>query len=150
MSEPLVPRPIQPPAGWYAAEQPGYERWWDGLQWTASLRPIVQQGVVAPHHSAYAPAHYAPTTDQRYNTAEQVIAWILAIVTFGYMLPWAVAASRGKSNSVAIALVNFFAGWTVIGWIVALVMACGAHQQRANVSMVQMVNAPHYPSQGPR
>lgn len=44
------------------------------------------------------------------------------------MLPWAVAATRGKSNATAVALINLLLGWTLIGWIVALVMACGAHQ----------------------
>jgi hypothetical protein len=42
------------------------------------------------------------------------------------MLPWAVAATRRKSNSAAIGLLNFFAGWTAAGWLVALVMACMA------------------------
>lgn len=70
-----------------------------------------------------------PTTDIKVgNGAEVLVAWILAVITAGYMLPWAVAASRGKSNSTAIGLVNFFAGWTVLGWIAALIMACGAHQ----------------------
>jgi len=44
------------------------------------------------------------------------------------MLPWAIAASRGKSNSLGVALVDLFAGWTLIGWIAALIMACGPHQ----------------------
>ena len=59
------------------------------------------------------------------------MAWVVAIVTLGYMLPWAVAATRGKSNSGAIALVNLLVGWSLIGWIVALVMACGSHQVAA-------------------
>jgi hypothetical protein len=71
----------------------------------------------------------APQTDRKFgNTGETVCAWVLAVLTLGYLFPWAVAASRGKSNSAAIALVNLFAGWSVIGWVVALVMACGAHQ----------------------
>ena len=41
----------------------------------------------------------------------------------------AIAESRGKSNSLAIGLVNFLLGWTLIGWIVALVMACTSHQR---------------------
>lgn len=69
-------------------------------------------------------------TDQRTNTAEVVIAWILTILTALYFLPWAIAATRGKSNSGAIGLLNFLLGWTIIGWIIALVMACGAHQNR--------------------
>lgn len=82
------------------------------------------------------------STDQRTNGVEIAIAWIFTILSLGYLLPWAIAATRGKSNSVAIALVNLFAGWTLVGWIVALVMACGAHRQQLNV--VQVVNVPHY------
>ena len=63
--------------------------------------------------------------------AEVAVAWVFAIVTFGYMLPWAVAATRGKSNSGAIALLNFLLGWTFIGWVAALVLACTAHQVAA-------------------
>lgn len=36
--------PPQPPAGWYPADQPGLERWWDGRHWTEHLRPAVQPG----------------------------------------------------------------------------------------------------------
>ena len=44
------------------------------------------------------------------------------------MLPWAIAVSRGKSNISGVGQVNLLTGWTFIGWIVALVMACGSHQ----------------------
>ncbi|MEO6472618.1 MAG: superinfection immunity protein [Aeromicrobium sp.] len=66
--------------------------------------------------------------DSKTSGAELAISWILTVLTVGYFLPWAVAASRGKSNSGAIAVLNFLLGWTVIGWIIALVMACGSHQ----------------------
>jgi hypothetical protein len=55
------------------------------------------------------------------------IAWVCAFCTLGYMLPWAVAATRGGSNQLGVGLVNCFLGWSLIGWIVALVMACQAH-----------------------
>jgi hypothetical protein len=93
-------------------------------------------------------------TDQRTgNTAEVVAAWIIAALTLGYMLPWAIAATRGKSNSGAIALVDLFAGWTLVGWIAALVMACGAHQpvmaaQSVNVVVAQQFGPPA-PGWGP-
>ena len=61
----------------------------------------------------------------------QGVAGALAIVTLGYMLPWAIAATRGKSNAGAIGWINLLLGWTGIGWIVALVMACTAHQSSA-------------------
>lgn len=140
-----------PPAGWYPdSEARGYERWWDGRMWTDARRPMQQQ--VAPvYQQPSQPAYQQPSsviagggsgTDQRTSGVEITFAWVLTVLTLGYLLPWAIAASRGKSNSLAVALVNLFAGWTIIGWIAALVMACGAHHQR--LAVVQMVNVPHY------
>lgn len=67
-------------------------------------------------------------TDKRDKGVQTVIAWILTILTAGYMLPWAIAATRGKSNSGAIGWINLLVGWTLVGWIIALVMACSSHQ----------------------
>lgn len=58
------------------------------------------------------------------NGVHVAVAWVFALFTLGYFLPWAIAATRAKSNSLAIGLLNFFVGWTVIGWIAAFVMAC--------------------------
>ncbi|MBP1222850.1 superinfection immunity protein [Flavobacterium sp. 1355] len=41
-----------------------------------------------------------------------------------YFLPTLIAVSRKKTNRTAITLLNFFLGWTFIGWIAALVWAC--------------------------
>ena len=41
-----------------------------------------------------------------------------------YFLPTIVAASRHHSSVIGILLLNFFLGWSVIGWIIALVWAC--------------------------
>jgi hypothetical protein len=59
---------------------------------------------------------------------QAVVAWVVAILTVGYMLPWAIAATRGKTNSGAIFWLNLLLGWTVVGWIIALVMSASAHQ----------------------
>lgn len=40
-----------------------------------------------------------------------------------YFLPTIIAFARSKHDSVAILVLNFFLGWTAIGWIVALVWA---------------------------
>ena len=53
-----------------------------------------------------------------------------------YMLPTIEATQRKKSNITSIALVNVFLGWSLIGWIVALVWACsegGGVQSSARV-----------------
>jgi hypothetical protein len=40
-----------------------------------------------------------------------------------YFLPTIIAAIKSKRDIVAILLLNLFLGWSVIGWIVALVWA---------------------------
>jgi hypothetical protein len=67
-------------------------------------------------------------TDKKARPLSATISIVVAVLTLGYMLPWMVAALRGKSNAWPIFFVNLFLGWTAVGWIVALVMACTAHQ----------------------
>jgi hypothetical protein len=71
------------------------------------------------------------TDQQPSNGAIIAVAWLLAIFTLGYMLPWAIAATRGKANHGGVAAINVLLGWTFVGWVVALVMACTAHQVAA-------------------
>jgi hypothetical protein len=40
-----------------------------------------------------------------------------------YFLPTIVALVRHKRNVVSVLLLNLFLGWTLIGWIIALVWA---------------------------
>jgi hypothetical protein len=40
-----------------------------------------------------------------------------------YFLPSIIALGRNKRDITAIVLLNFFLGWTMIGWIVALIWA---------------------------
>lgn len=49
--------------------------------------------------------------------------WLpFGIVSLGlYFLPTIIAVARGKKSILGIVLLNVFAGWTFIGWIVALV-----------------------------
>lgn len=48
---------------------------------------------------------------------------IFAIVLACYLLPTITAAIRSHHNGMAIFLLNFFLGWSFIGWVVALVWA---------------------------
>jgi hypothetical protein len=45
-----------------------------------------------------------------------------------YFLPTLVAASRRHPSVLGIFLLNFFLGWSVIGWIIALVWALSRPQ----------------------
>ena len=44
-----------------------------------------------------------------------------------YWLPTLVALVRQTPSALGIAALNFFLGWTVIGWILALVWALAAN-----------------------
>lgn len=48
---------------------------------------------------------------------------VLILVMFGYFLPTAIAASRGRDGVGLIALLNALLGWTILGWFVLLVVA---------------------------
>lgn len=65
-----------------------------------------------------------PSASYATNPVIIIVAWIAAVLTVGYMLPCAIAATRSMPNHGAICVLNVLLGWTIIGWIVALVMAC--------------------------
>ena len=77
------------------------------------------------------------------STTHIVIAWIVAVLTAGYMLPWAIAATRNKSNTLAIALVNVLLGWTLVGWIVALVMSASSEPRPVVYLNTAVLPAPY-------
>lgn len=64
-------------------------------------------------------------------TVTKVVSVIVAILTAGYMAPWAVAAVRDVPHW-SVFWVNLLLGWTIIGWVIALVMAL--RQQRLVIS----------------
>lgn len=110
--------------------------------------PAQQQPGFAPAPATYG---YATTTVTRpaVGGVHITIAWLFAIVSFGYFLPWAVAATRQKSNTLAIGLLNFFVGWTVIGWIAALVMACASEAVHVSNVSLAVVQSPQPLPQSP-
>ncbi|GEK71575.1 MULTISPECIES: superinfection immunity protein [Halomonas] len=59
-----------------------------------------------------------------------VLAFSVAI----YFLPLIIAALRDMPNAVAISVLNLVAGWTFVGWIVALVWACTEQPSRKSRS----------------
>jgi hypothetical protein len=76
-----------------------------------------------------------------------------------YFLPSIIAMSRKKTNLMGIFLVNFFLGWSVIGWIVALIWAVSTErvdqvayssQQQAWAPQAQPQPPTHPPQARPR
>jgi hypothetical protein len=48
-----------------------------------------------------------------------------------YFLPTFVARGRGNPNKTAVFVLNLFLGWSLIGWIIALVWACTGEARKA-------------------
>ena len=64
----------------------------------------------------------------------RTILGIICLCTL-YLIPTAIALFRGRTNTFAIFLMNFFLGWALIGWILALIWAVshdGSRDQREN------------------
>ncbi len=49
-----------------------------------------------------------------------IIIMVIVGIVF-YFIPSLIALLRGKKNLLAIIALNFFLGWSLIGWVVALV-----------------------------
>lgn len=68
---------------------------------------------------------------------------IAALCLIPYFLPTIIAMMRSHPGSGGIFVVNFFLGWTLLGWIVCLVWALSGNNQPYNT----YDNYPPYPSQ---
>lgn len=51
---------------------------------------------------------------------------IFLALLIGYFFPFIIATIRRQPNNTAIFLVNLFFGWTLLGWVVALIWAVKA------------------------
>lgn len=52
--------------------------------------------------------------------------FLFLIIAAMYFVPTIVAVTRHHHQTGAIVVINLLLGWTFIGWVVALAMACGA------------------------
>ncbi|MGH3869564.1 MAG: superinfection immunity protein [Pseudonocardiaceae bacterium] len=51
------------------------------------------------------------------------ISYVVVMMFFLYFLPTVIGAIRKVPNAVSVFVINFFLGWTFIGWVAALAMA---------------------------
>lgn len=54
----------------------------------------------------------------------ELFIWLLILAV--YFFPGVVASMRGHHNAGAIFVLNLLLGWTLLGWVAALVWACTA------------------------
>lgn len=57
------------------------------------------------------------------------ITIVILVIGF-YWVPTILAVCNKKSNAGAIGALNFFLGWTLIGWVVALVWSMTVEPRR--------------------
>lgn len=62
-----------------------------------------------------------------------------------YFIPTIIAFKRDKANKIAILALNFFLGWSLIGWVVSLVWAL-SNEQAASPQQVIVYNTAPPPS----
>jgi hypothetical protein len=55
---------------------------------------------------------------------------LLIVIGFFYFLPALVASHRKNPNATAIFVLNLFLGWSVIGWVIALVWAFSGENRK--------------------
>lgn len=65
--------------------------------------------------------------------------WILLIILL-YFIPTFNAYSNKKRNAGSVFVINFFLGWSIIGWVVALSMSMG---KDAEPTVVVKDHRPH-------
>jgi Superinfection immunity protein len=56
------------------------------------------------------------------------ISVLITLLSLFYFLPFAIAFNKKRANSGAIFALNLFLGWSLIGWVVALVWALKEEQ----------------------
>lgn len=70
-------------------------------------------------------------TDPVASFAALGLLMVFGAIAFAvYFLPSWIAHSRNKANIGAIFALNFLAGWTFIGWVVALVWALTVEEKQ--------------------
>ena len=65
---------------------------------------------------------------ERQRTTNHTVGGIvIGLILLGlavYFMPTIVAMLAGHQNTLAIFILNLFLGWTLVGWVIALVWAC--------------------------
>ncbi len=65
----------------------------------------------------------------------------ILLLVVAYFLPTVVAANRRHARQGAVLLLNALAGWTVVGWVAALIWAlagaCGPREATAGLGVLR-------------
>ena len=62
--------------------------------------------------------------NSKYDEDAYVAILTVWIAIYIYLFPWLVSWCRRHNNSLSIFVMNFFLGWTLVGWVAALIWGC--------------------------
>ena len=65
---------------------------------------------------------------------EFVIFLLIIFPLAVYLIPTIIALIRRQSNMVAIILIDILAGWTLVGWIIALVLSVTTPREKSTAT----------------
>jgi Superinfection immunity protein len=77
---------------------------------------------LAPTKGPIMTAAAAATASDSGSVVLGLFVWALIIAA--YWIPTVIAFARHVPNEGSVAVINGFLGWTFIGWVVAMAMAC--------------------------
>ena len=63
------------------------------------------------------------TLNQHFPVIAEWLTVLMPVFLIGYLIPFFVAIGRRHRFSIAIGLINLFLGWTLLGWLAAMVWA---------------------------
>lgn len=62
---------------------------------------------------------------------------VLVFCIFLYFIPALVASNNNHSQTNAIFALNLFLGWTLLGWVIALVWACMNENNKCSETIIK-------------
>jgi hypothetical protein len=66
---------------------------------------------------------------------EVLVLWqVCFVITVIYLLPGIIASARSHRSAISIWIITIFTGWTVVGWLVALVWAFSSNVKSSKYS----------------
>jgi hypothetical protein len=78
------------------------------------------------------------------SSGAALVLFLLIVGVGLYFVPTIVAVVRKVTNQGSITVINIFFGWTLIGWVMALAMAC----RTSNLVRDSVSSPPQAPRQG--
>jgi hypothetical protein len=90
------------------------------------MKPVI---VIAVLVAALIAIHVSPIGGTDVAKTMGAIIFLL-LIPLCYFLPTIIAITRGHPNSAPIGIINFFFGWSFLGWVLALVWSATAIRPR--------------------